>query len=177
MDKAAPGGAKPFTRMGELPGRRVGLSGLCMASARALERPPAARRQWAPLPGACLPPGIALHRLRPISFAMSKHEFTVERVAVGPHEHGYQAVESGTGVVIPLPAGGGVNSTGIYPELQQHLEAQGLKPILAYSPRRGDTRVWDDEKSCNVWTFRTGGCEIVVRDPPRVSGEVSFDAS
>ncbi len=110
---------------------------------------------------------------------MSNHDFTVERVVTGPHEHGYQAVESGTGAVIPLPFGGGALSTGKYPEIQRHLEAQDLKPVLVYTPRRGDALDWDAQKSCYVWTFRTGGCSIVVRDPPRVTGavEVAFHGS
>ena len=110
---------------------------------------------------------------------MSNHDFTVERVGTGPHAHGYQAVESGTGAVIPLPFGGGALSTGKYPEIQRHLEAQDLKPVLVYTPRRGDTLDWDAQKSCYVWTFRTGGCSIVVRDPPRVTGavEVAFHGS
>jgi hypothetical protein len=110
---------------------------------------------------------------------MTIHQFTIERDPAGPHEHGYRAVEAGTGTLIPLPVGGGLTSTGAYPEVQQHLEKQGVRALLTYTERRGDTLRWDPDEGYYVWTFKTGGNAIVVRDPPRVCGEaeVAFHGS
>jgi hypothetical protein len=74
-------------------------------------------------------------------------------------------------MLIPLPVGGGITSTGAYPEIERHLEEQGVKTVLIYTQRRGDALRWDSDSGFYIWTFRTGGSTIIVRDPPRVSGE------
>ncbi len=102
---------------------------------------------------------------------MTTHQFTVERDPIGPHRHGYRAVEDGTGTLIALPVGGGISSTGAYPEIERHLENQGLETAHVYTPRLGDTHSFDPEAGFYIWTFKTGGCSITVRDPPRVGAE------
>ena len=78
----------------------------------------------------------------------------------------WEAVEKGTGAIIPLPQGGheagGENFVGRYPEIEQYLQTKGVTAHLAYSERLED--VHHDRGDGSMWTYKRGGYTIVVKD-------------